>query len=146
FDLAYEPSYYEDSDLCFKIWASGRKILYCPDATVTLTHVDGSAANNDPGAETFKKLLVAINREKFISRWGEYLANRSLNDQTGYNSVEHDWYTARDRAIRKNLIHKNAFVYTNFALTPGGGERYLLTAATILAERYNVTLITSKPY
>jgi glycosyltransferase involved in cell wall biosynthesis len=34
FDLAYEPAYYEDTDLCFKIRAMGRKVHYCPEAKV----------------------------------------------------------------------------------------------------------------
>ena len=75
FDLAYEPSYYEDTDLCFKLQALGRKILFCPQSKVI--HVEGSAANDDPGAEARRTALGEVNRGKFVARWGKYLKTRT---------------------------------------------------------------------
>ena len=34
FDLAWNPAYYEDTDLCLKISSRGLKIYYCPTSTV----------------------------------------------------------------------------------------------------------------
>ncbi len=34
FDEAYRIGYFEDSDLCMRIRASGRRILYCPDSVI----------------------------------------------------------------------------------------------------------------
>ena len=41
---------------------------------------------------------------------------------------------------------KTAAIYTPYALTPGGGERYLLTLASVLARDYLVTVVTPHAY
>ncbi len=55
FDLAYAPSWYEDTGLCLKAQALGRKILFCPQSKVI--RVGGSAANDNPAAEAGHKAL-----------------------------------------------------------------------------------------
>ena len=70
FDLAYEPSWSEDTDLCLKAQALGRKILFCPQSKVI--RVEGSAANDNPAAEAGHKALGDPNRSKFASD-GEYI-------------------------------------------------------------------------
>jgi glycosyltransferase involved in cell wall biosynthesis len=145
FDLAYEPAYYEDTDLCFKIRAVGRKVLYCPDATVI--HIEGSAANNDPIAEARRKALGDLNREKFTARWGAYLKSRSDADLESvsrslrcYRTSGEDGHPCAERG------RKAAAVFTPYPLTPGGGERYLLTLASALTADHAVTIVTPHPY
>jgi hypothetical protein len=41
---------------------------------------------------------------------------------------------------------KAAAVFTPYPLTPGGGERYLLTLASALTADYAVTIVTPHPY
>jgi glycosyltransferase involved in cell wall biosynthesis len=41
---------------------------------------------------------------------------------------------------------RTAAVFTPYALTPGGGERYLLTLAALLARHSVVTVVTPHPY
>ena len=143
FDLAYEPSYYEDTDLCFKLQALGRKILFCPQSKVI--HVEGSAANDDPGAEARRTELGEVNRSKFVARWGKYLKTRTTEELAALcQSLALD---APPNAFPAPTDpEKTAAVYTPFELTPGGGERYLLTAASVLSRRYKVTLVTPHPY
>jgi GT2 family glycosyltransferase/glycosyltransferase involved in cell wall biosynthesis len=141
FDLAYEPAYYEDTDLCLKIGALGRKILYCPQSRVV--HIEGSAANDNLEAEVRRKALGDLNRGKFTARWQSYLTTRNVKELEHLRSS-----LGIPRAVTRvpDLKSRTAVVYTPNALTPGGGERYLLTAASVLAEHYMVTMVTPHPY
>jgi GT2 family glycosyltransferase/glycosyltransferase involved in cell wall biosynthesis len=145
FDLAYEPTYYEDVDLCLKIQLLGRKILYCPNATVI--HIEGHSANDDPEAEMRRNVMGDLNRGKLLSRWGEYLRSR---DQGSLTSFREDIRPLRQRLTEMHSSNaepaRTAALYTPFWLTPGGGESYLLTLAAILAARYKVSIVTPHRY
>ena len=143
FDLAYEPAYYEDVDLCFKIRALGRKVRFCPDARVI--HLEGSSANDNQIAEAHRKELGDFNRSKFTSRWGSYLQSRSdteLQVIAGQNFMR----TACEAHNETRATQKTAALFTPYALTPGGGERFLLTTASVLAQDHSVTFVTPHPY
>jgi GT2 family glycosyltransferase len=147
FDLAYEPAYYEDSDLCFKIQALGRKILYCPDAKVI--HIEGHSANHNTLAERRRIALGDLNREKFVSRWGDYLRTR---DEGVLASLRRRVLPAEQPLTEspsptpRMQLTRTAVVYTPYSLTPGGGESYLLSLATVLAARCRVTVVTPHRY
>ena len=140
FDLAYEPAYYEDTDLCFKLKAAARDVVLRPDAKVV--HIEGAAANGDPDAELRRKHLGDLNRGKFLARWREYLKTRDVDElvrQRGsaLTPLSHDMGKRKTR---------RAIVFTPEPLTPGGGERYLLTLASVLLDEHDVTLVTPHPY
>lgn len=140
FDLAYEPAYYEDADLCFKLRALGRSVKFCPDARAI--HVEGASANDDPVAEARRKALGDLNRGKFVSRWGRYLQGRSEADlAASAKEIFIDVSTPPNDTGRSR-----AALYTPYALTPGGGERFLLTIASFLIRKYDVTIVTPHPY
>jgi GT2 family glycosyltransferase/glycosyltransferase involved in cell wall biosynthesis len=145
FDLAYEPAYYEDTDLCFKLRALGQKVHYCPDAQVI--HIEGSAANNDPAAEARRKALGDLNRDKFTARWGTYLKSRSDADLERLSRGFQCNKTGRAEGFAgAEEGRRVAAVFTPYPLTPGGGERYLLTLAAALTADYAVTIVTPHPY
>ena len=145
FDLAYEPAYYEDTDLCFKIRALGQKVHYCPDAKII--HIEGSAANNNPAAEALRKVLGDLNRDKFTARWGAYLKSRADADLEPVAKGLQRRETSRAESFsRVEGDRKQAIVFTPYPLTPGGGERYLLTLASALRADYAVTIVTPHPY
>lgn len=64
FDEAYVNGH-EDLDLCFKVRAKGRSILYCADAQ--LTHLESQSASR------LDKALE--NRKLFLQRWSEAAVN-----------------------------------------------------------------------
>jgi GT2 family glycosyltransferase/glycosyltransferase involved in cell wall biosynthesis len=145
FDLAYEAAYYEDADLCFKIRAFGRKVRYCPNACVI--RIEGSVGNTDPVAEARNKAMDDLNRGKFTSRWGAYLKSRSdadleiaRNNLQCYEPKGTESYQCAEAGTR------TAAMYTPFYLTPGGGERYLLTLASALTMDHVVTIVTPHRY
>ncbi|WP_166653654.1 glycosyltransferase [Paraburkholderia flava] len=145
FDLQYEPAYYEDVDLCFKIRAIGKTIRYCPDARVI--HIEGSSANHNPEAEARRRALGDLNRDKFTSRWGRYLKSRADADlervRRHFPAPE---VSPQAQPTLQNKPERTAVVFTPYALTPGGGERYVLTMAAALSSNHAVSIVTPHPY
>ncbi|TVQ42170.1 MAG: glycosyltransferase, partial [Wenzhouxiangella sp.] len=70
FDTRYRPAYYEDTDLCFQVRASGRKVIYQPSAIIV--HHEGATSGTDESSGA--KRYQAINRDKFRERWADMLA------------------------------------------------------------------------
>lgn len=145
FDLQYEPAYYEDVDLCFKIRAMGRSIRYIPEAKVI--HIEGSSANHNPEAEARRNALGDLNRDKFVSRWGAFLKSReTINLERVRKCFMPPVHSGRTPLAQRPAPARTAVIYTPYALTPGGGERYILTMASVLAAQYTVTVVTPHPY
>jgi len=136
FDLAWDPAYYEDVDLCLKLEVLGKRTYYCPDAVVT--HIE-NATSTDKSHGLRLSTVVQINREKFVSRWGDYI-------ERGHDPA----------AVRvtfpeplREPAHSSAGVavlYTPYQLIPGGGERYLFSIAQWLSRRYRTIVITAERY
>jgi len=70
FSEDYKPAYYEDTDLAFRVRASGRKVLVQPASTVI--HHEGVTSGTDTNSG-IKKYQV-INQEKFVRNWSAELA------------------------------------------------------------------------
>jgi glycosyltransferase involved in cell wall biosynthesis len=141
-DLAYEPARYEDADLCFKSLALGRRSLYCPRARVILPETAALSSE----AEARQMALGDLNRGKFLSRWGDYLARRSAADLPRIaETILPRGAVTRTEPLASDSRMTAAF-YTPYVLTPGGGERYLLSFAAALSAEAAVTIVTPHPY
>jgi len=143
FDIAYEPAHYEDADLCFKLRALGRAVRFCPGARVI--HIEGAPANDGPTAQARCKALGDLNRGKFMSRWGTYLRDRT---EANLQSIAAQIFvTAESRKLGDaSGPPRTAALFTPYAITPGGGERFLLTIASYLMRDHVVTVVTPHPY
>ncbi|MGV0909606.1 glycosyltransferase [Martelella sp. FOR1707] len=142
FDLIFEPAYYEDTDLCFKLRALGRPVAYCPESRVI--HIEGAAANGNTEAEVRRKALGDSNRDKFVARWGEFLRERDdavLSEKLA-DFMPDDWSLPPKESEDLPV----AVVFSPYSVTPGGGERYLLSAARQLARTHRVEVVTPYPY
>jgi GT2 family glycosyltransferase len=120
FDPAFAPAYYEDADLAMRVRATGRGVYYQPRARVV--HFEGVSAGTDLGsAVTGMKRYQAINRDKFLARWGEELAKKGKRGE----GLE----LAKERRIK----HR-AFVVDNYMLTPDreSGSLRMVNLFTIL--------------
>jgi GT2 family glycosyltransferase/glycosyltransferase involved in cell wall biosynthesis len=133
FDLAWDPAYYEDSDLGLKVRMLGKRVYYCADANVV--HIENTTSG-DAGLALRMDGIVEVNREKFVSRWSRYLAGG--RDPALGIELPSRAHRAQTRPL--------AVLYTPYPLYPGGGERYLLTIAESLADRYDVLLATPELY
>ncbi len=71
FDLAWDPAYYEDADLCLKLRLIGKRSVYRPESVVV--HVEGATSSNRGASLQLGSNVVAINRTKFVGRWGRFL-------------------------------------------------------------------------
>jgi GT2 family glycosyltransferase len=133
FDLAWEPAYYEDVDLCLKLDLIGKRTYFCP--SVAVTHVE-NATSSDERLELHN--VVAVNREKFISRWGRYLAagRDPARAAVGLPAPLREPIGKRGKAV----------IYTPYALSPGGGERFVMTVAAQLSEDYETCVLTPERY
>jgi GT2 family glycosyltransferase len=74
FDPIFTPGFYEDTDLCFKIWAQGLRVLYEPRSVVT--HVGGATFGtlvSEGKSDRFTKTAELINRYRFAAKWADEL-------------------------------------------------------------------------
>jgi GT2 family glycosyltransferase len=69
FDLIFQPAYCEDADLCFRLRALGKRIMYVPDSVV----VHHLSVSSDSMAPTYKTRLAVRNQQRLVERWGEQL-------------------------------------------------------------------------
>ncbi|HZR64404.1 MAG TPA: glycosyltransferase, partial [Terriglobales bacterium] len=72
FDSRYEPAYYEDTDLAFKVREAGYKVLYQPVSEVI--HYEGATGGTDLASGTKKH--QEINRSTFAEKWGAELIKK----------------------------------------------------------------------
>ncbi len=85
-DERYAPAYYEDTDLAFKVRASGYKVLVQPLSVII--HHEGITSGTDTSSGTKKFQL--INQKKFLQRW-----QSELESQPQGNSNPEDRSAAR---------------------------------------------------
>jgi glycosyltransferase involved in cell wall biosynthesis len=140
FDLTYEPLYDEGADLCFRLKALGRKVLICPRAKAVHLEV---ARNDDPSANERRRAWTELNRGKFVARWGRHLRSST---REGLQAAVAPVAGEVVRDVHSTEGRPRIAVYTPFPLTIGGGERYILTLAWALSEKFAVTIVTPNPY
>jgi GT2 family glycosyltransferase/glycosyltransferase involved in cell wall biosynthesis len=73
FDEAYEPAYYEDTDLAFKIRRRGLRVLYQPLSRVV--HYEGVSSGTDINSGV--KRHQSLNQSTFFNRWRTELTAQS---------------------------------------------------------------------
>jgi GT2 family glycosyltransferase/glycosyltransferase involved in cell wall biosynthesis len=136
FDLAWDPAYYEDTDLCLKISSQGRKIYYCPSSTVM--HFE-SVTTSDMSQTLEPDHLKEVNRQKFVARWGDRLRRKGSEAPTAptYPSIA-------ATAIREPPRRLAIYAPDDFSL--GGNERCILGFADALKETHRVWLIAPERY
>lgn len=86
FDKLYQPAYYEDTDLSFKVRRAGLRVVYQPLSVIY--HIEGGTAGTN--LNTGFKKYQEINRDKFLKRWGQVL--------TSSHADPNDYYLGRDRS------------------------------------------------
>jgi len=119
FDERYAPAYYEDTDLCLAIRASGHRVLYQPEATVV--HFEGASHGTDENAGL--KGYQVRNRVLFRDKWAARLARRS------HGAPDSDLELEKDRGARRRVL-----VVDIYMLTPDreSGSLRMLNFITIL--------------
>ena len=151
FSYEFEPAYYEDVDLCLKLWAARGAVMVNPRATVV--HIE-SHTTSDRSLRLHS--ISEINRQKFVRRWGDWLRHRRLLGTAaeplgpglrggvpavgpdplvdGRNAGAAAAEARRDFPRRVHGVETpQAVLYSPFELVPGGGERVLFELAGYLS-------------
>jgi len=135
FDMRYEPAYYEDADLCMKLSQLGLRVMYIPESRVT-HHESVTTSDTSHGLNLTN--ISELNRLKFLDRWGDYL--RTGRHHAAPPATRLIMAESRPGARTMGL-------FSPFELTPGGGERYLLTLAMEgLRHGLTVHFVSPAPY
>src|SRR5205814_7645271 len=100
FDERYAPAYCEDSDLCFKVRAAGRKVYYQPRAEVV--HFEGVSHGTDLGSGM--KACQVDHQKLFAERWHDTLARHRVNGMLPW--------LERDRAAKHRVLVVEACMLT----------------------------------
>ena len=67
FDREYQPAYFEDADLCFRIREQGFRVFYNPHS-VAVHHL---SISSNSLKSNYKLMLTTRNKQKFCQRWQE---------------------------------------------------------------------------
>ncbi|WP_159012451.1 glycosyltransferase family 2 protein [Bradyrhizobium sp. S69] len=79
FDPLFDPGYYEDCDLCFRLRAMGLYTYYASE--IVVIHEENVTSSALWGGEEINQ-IVAKNRSLFLNRWRYYLEGRIGNPVT----------------------------------------------------------------
>lgn len=133
-DTRYVPAYFDDSDLAFSIRELGFKVIYQPLSVVV--HYEGMAHGTDVTQGT--KQYQLINRQKFIEKWKDELANFHFP-----NAEKVFW--ARDRSRNKKTILVVDHYVPHFDKDAGSRTTYQLLQLFVQMN-YNVKFIGDNFY
>lgn len=131
FGLEWEPAYYEDTDLCLKLWTQCGKVMVNPNARVV--HIE-SKTTSDRRLQLHD--ISEINRARFVKKWGAWLEARQVAPAAIRTDAETRVPTSTelDLPVAQRTEPRSQFVlYSPYQLVPGGGERMLLELAAVLS-------------
>ena len=151
FGFEWEPAYYEDTDLCLKLWTSCGKVMVNPLARVT--HIE-SHTTSDRRLQL--QDISEINRVRFVSKWGPWLARRQLattfvdprHAEAGHEGAS-SAIPSPVRSRPPTTARPPYILFSPYPLVPGGGERVMFELAAFLSSGAgvdNVIFGTPHPY
>ena len=138
FDLLFEATPFEDIDLCLKLRLLGKTVHVCSRSTVLRT--TETRRQDDENAD-------GSSRQNFADRWGAWLDAREKGDDEAVRRSLLANLSARQPTTKQKPQGRSAVVFvTPHDLVPGGGERYILAAASALAKSFDVYVASKEPY
>ncbi len=148
FGFEWEPAYYEDVDLCLKLWTHCGKVVVNPAARVV--HIESKTTSD----RTLQLQSISeINRARFAEKWGGWLEARQTRHLADLESdvlPEREEFSGSDLDLLldpSNTSLPQFVLYSPYPLVPGGGERVMFELAAHLSERVGVeNVIFSTPY
>jgi O-antigen biosynthesis protein len=136
FNYRFDPAYYEDTDLCFRLRLRDEIVFLVRDAKCF--HIENATTSdkkNNSGAIN----IVGHNKAVFMSIWGPFLANRTRE------SLPISLLPTHSIERRETRLATQA-TFSPYPLVPGGGERYILATTLALNERAPAAFVTPDPY
>jgi GT2 family glycosyltransferase/glycosyltransferase involved in cell wall biosynthesis len=134
FGLEWEPAYYEDTDLCLKLWTQCGKVMVNTNARVV--HIE-SKTTSDSRLKLHD--ISEINRARFVKKWGPWLEARQTSPLANLALAPPPEIAERGtadldlRVARPTASDSQFVLYSPYQLVPGGGERMLFELASVLS-------------
>jgi len=150
FGFEWEPAYYEDTDLCLKLWTNCGKVMVNPLARVV--HIESKTTSD---ARLQLQDISEINRERFVKKWGAWLEARQVSHLADLDYAPRTEMDDLSTADLELLAAAHAspdpqfVLYSPYQLVPGGGERLLFEVASHLSSLVgtpNVAFATPQRY
>jgi GT2 family glycosyltransferase/glycosyltransferase involved in cell wall biosynthesis len=144
FGFEWEPAYYEDVDLCLKLWTTCGKVVVDPAAVVV--HVE-SQTTSDSRLKLHD--VSEVNRRRFVAKWGRWLEDRQTRALPAPLPAEVHEPSDAPLSLAPSVGPGSVALYSPYPLVPGGGERLLFELASHLSSvmgRENVVLATAARY
>ena len=125
FGFEWEPAYYEDVDLCLKLWTTCGKVVVNPRARVV--HIESKTTSD-------KRLhlddISEINRHRFVRKWGPWLEARQTRHIAEMAARRAPEDTPRGKSVATVETHSEFILFSPYQLVPGGGERVMFELAS----------------
>lgn len=128
FDEYFAPAYYEDTDLCFRVRALGKRVVVQPASEIV--HLEGVSAGREVTGSGMKRFQL-INHRKFYARWKDTLASHRFNGELPDLESE-------------RLVERRAYFIDDTVPTPdkdAGSNAALQHMITLMQLGYKVTFI-----
>ncbi len=143
FGHEWEPAYYEDTDLCLKLWTQCGKVVVNPNARVV--HIE-SKTTSDSRLKLHD--ISEINRVRFVKKWGPWLEARLTSHLTDLalaprpDIAERGTADLDPRVTRPSRPDSEYVLYSPYQLVPGGGERMLFELASVISQLVGTQNVT----
>ncbi len=128
FDECYAPGYYEDTDLCFRVRAGGKRVVAQPASEIV--HLEGISSGTDVHGSGMKRYQL-LNHRKFYQRWREVLAT-------------HRFCGEQPELEAERTVQRRAIFIDNTVLTPdqdAGSNAALQHILALMRLGYKVTFL-----
>ena len=137
FDLAFEPGPYEDVDLIARLLSHSVPVLVLQNIGPI-----AAIAERDAIVSEDEHYICDLNRKKFLDRWSSFFNQKEDDRSTRSERVPSSFGLGRPAEPEWPV----AVLHTPYPLTPGGGERYLLSIAALLSANHKVVLALPHRY
>jgi GT2 family glycosyltransferase len=136
FDPQFEPAYYEDSDLVFRLRSLGHFCYYCGAAEIW--HICNATTKRVWNGGELSR-LVRQSQQKFLDRWGSYLRGRLVHDIDPEPVATVDWRPEPDETGRSKLV-----LYRPVSLDVSQLSKWALETAAALGDCFDVTIASDQ--
>jgi O-antigen biosynthesis protein len=130
FDSLFEPGYYEDTDLAFRVRAAGHRVVVQP--TSQIIHLEGGSAGVDPAGPGMKRFQT-VNQRKFYTRWRDALGAHRPSGEAPELEAERG-------------VHRRAFFIDDTTPTPdqdAGSNAAVEHMRALMELGYKVTFVAA---
>jgi GT2 family glycosyltransferase/glycosyltransferase involved in cell wall biosynthesis len=125
FGFEWEPAYYEDADLCLKLWNACGKVMVNPRARVV--HIESKTTSD---SRLHLDDISEINRQRFARKWGPWLEARQTRHLAGRATDTTPNDAPGGHSVAAVETHSEFVLFSPYDLVPGGGERVMFELAS----------------